>query len=206
MNSISLITISFFLFFAFSAKFQLTFSRSADNVVDREGKPVLPGDEYYVLPPLSSRGSGGLIFKKTGNSTCSTTVLQQNLEGSLGQLLRFWVIGGPIYVGSIVDVEFVEKPGCVKSSKWTMVYENDNKTTSFVGVGNVEDYPWIKNGTFKIEKLNTNYKFMFCDSGPFNCTDIGKYNDNKIIDGQPLKLFQSQPMEVTFLKRESHGV
>ncbi|OIW07887.1 hypothetical protein TanjilG_19988 [Lupinus angustifolius] len=208
MNSISLITISFFFFFfAFSAKFQLALTSvtiSAENVVDRKGKPLVSGGEYHVLPALSSYGGGGLIFRKTGNTTCSTSVLQENLEGSLGQLLRFQIKAGSIYTGSIVDIEFVEKPDCIKSSKWRVVNEKVNKTAAFVGVGNAEDYPGNnKNGKFKIEKLNTNYKFMFCDPGEFDCTDIGKYNDVKIVDAQPLKLFQSKPLEVTFLKPES---
>ncbi|KAE9617233.1 hypothetical protein Lal_00034950 [Lupinus albus] len=201
MNTISLITISFFLFFAFSAKFQLAFSRSSEFVLDREGKLVLPGAEYYVLPPVSSSGGGGLTFQKTGNSTTSTSVLQLNSEGSLGQLVRFNISAGPIFTGSILDIEFVEKPDTVTSSKWTVVYENDNKTTAFVGVGNAEDYPAVKNGIFQIEKLNKNYKFVFCNNTfSINCTDIGKYNDDKIIGAHPLKLLQSNPIEVTFLR------
>ncbi|CAL0303529.1 unnamed protein product [Lupinus luteus] len=194
MNSISLIIISFF-FFAFSAKFQLALSKSAENVIDREGNSILPGVDYYILPAMSSYGGGGLIFRKTGNSSCSTSVLHEDKENAVGQLLRFQIQSGSILTGSIVDIEFVEKADCIKSSKWRVVYEKENKTSAFVAVGNAEDYPGQnKNGKFKIEKIETSYKIMFCDSGPFNCTDIGLYNDQKIVDAQPLKLYQSKPL------------
>ncbi|MED6220049.1 hypothetical protein PIB30_041363 [Stylosanthes scabra] len=86
-----------------------------------------------------------------------------------------------IYKGIPLEIEFIKKPNCMKSSKWIVFHDFDVPFESprepCVGIGGPEEHPethLIWRGTFRIEKYNFGYKgdeafeIAFYDTNPYN--------------------------------------
>jgi hypothetical protein len=186
MKFISSLTISFLLF-AFITNLPQAFSYDDGKyIMDSNMWPLHQDGRYAMIPSFMGLAFGRVYLGKTGDSTCPVTVLDQDITSERGIPVKISVPGDPYYgdilTGEPVDIEFVRKPDCVKSSKWLIFVDNVIQK-SCVGIGGPENYPGkqILNGTFLIRRSGGGfqyiYKFVFCVNGSTtNCSDLGYYN------------------------------
>nr|P81726.1 RecName: Full=Subtilisin inhibitor CLSI-II; Contains: RecName: Full=Subtilisin inhibitor CLSI-III [Canavalia lineata] len=174
-----------------------------DVVMDASSKPIFPGGEYYIMPAIWGPPGGGVRLAKTRNSDCPVTVLQDYGEVIFGQPVKFTLPGrgsGLIITNTPVE-EFIKKPECASSSKWS-VFVDDEIEKACVGIGGHEDHPGeqVFSGTFTIQKSRTpynSYKLVFCESDSSTCSDIGRYDNNE--GGRRLILTHHNPFQVVFM-------
>ena len=167
-------------------------------IEDINGNLVFPTGKYYIAPLMSKGGGGGLKLGKTGNSDCPVTVLQEFSEVVRGFPVRFIIRSGikPGFIRTTdaLDIEFVKKPKCAESAKWVLA--QDDFPTSWVGIGdNIDAFQ----GSFKIEKLGSGYKLVYCplfSAPPGACSDIGRYRDE---NGWRLVPTENDPFVVVFV-------
>ncbi|QCD95075.1 Kunitz inhibitor ST1-like [Vigna unguiculata] len=110
-------------FFAFFTNLPLGFSDDAEQVVDKDGDPLEPSRQYYIFPSFFGPAGGGVKYARTANSECPLTVFQEYSQFYRGNPVKFTVAGdtdtSDIFTGTEVEIEFVDKPRCAESSKWT---------------------------------------------------------------------------------------
>jgi hypothetical protein len=210
MNPTLLFTLSFLLF-ALTTYFSLVFT---DNVYDRDGYPLAPGEKYYIVQTTTSGQEGGglMLGEIEEGKTCPLTVLQEYCEDD-GLPVRFTVSDGGNVISediSIVEIEFVNnKPNCANSSKW-VVAENDFRfQTKWISIGSFEELGGetkIIDGEFQIKKQGLGYKFVFFSKLSKTYYDIQRFND---VDGKRLVAinFESKkyhPFEVKFVNAKRY--
>jgi hypothetical protein len=180
----SSLTLSFLLF-TFITNLSPSFSFDDDDgrhIIDTNFFPIYPDGRYYIIPSFYGIHSGRVKLEKTGDSKCPVTVLEQDFTDERGIAVKFNIIGTSydILTGTPIEIEFINKPDCVESSKWLIFVDNVIKK-SCVGIGGPENYPGMQtlNGTFLIRKYGLNtYKFVFCENGSStSCSDIRWYNN-----------------------------
>ncbi|KAK0579701.1 hypothetical protein LWI29_030028 [Acer saccharum] len=158
----TLLILSFFIF-AFVTKVPLVVSTADAShypVLDIDGKKLLAGTDYYILPVLRGRG-GGLTLASAGDETCPLDVVQEQH----------------------VNIKFSASTDCVQSTVWKLDSHDDSLRQWFVTTGGVEGNPGRRTTSnwFKIEKFDDDYKLVFCpsvcDVCKVLCRDIGIYID-----------------------------
>ena len=189
------ITTALFPLFLLSAFTTLLPFATAALVFDTDGKPVLNGGTYYILPVIRGMG-GGIDLAATGNETCPLTVVQSSSELSLGLPIR---ISSPkknvfVYQGLIFDLAFTSVPSCSPTpSKWTIVNGlSEEPSVKLTGYENTV------NGGFKITKQASDYKLKFCPDSSDKCAVVSVYIDDDGI--RRLVLAKKNPLIIQFKK------
>ena len=167
----ALLTLSFLLF-----AFPLAFSNDAQQVLDDEGNPVVPGTEYFIVPIiLGPPYPGAVTIGNSGsNPTCPATV-EVNSNLPYGIPVKFSIpeeSNSEILTDTPVEIEFTKKPDCIESSKWRVF---GGSVRAYVGIGGPQDHPGTQNiiGRFSITKSSPGYSFEFCRSPV--CANVGRY-------------------------------
>ncbi|CAI8593517.1 unnamed protein product [Vicia faba] len=208
MKPLSPLTLSFFLF-VFITNLSLAFSNEdVEQVLDINDNPIFPGGQYYILPAIRGPPGGGVRLGRTGNLTCPVTVLQDRREVKNGIPVKFVIPGispGIIFTGTPIDIEYIRKPSCAKSSKW-LVFVDNVIQKACVGIGGPENYPGVQtfSGTFRIQKHESGfgYKLGFCIKGSPTCLDVGRFDNDEA--GRRLNLTEHESFHVVFVEAETN--
>ena len=167
----ALLALSFLLF-----AFPLAFSNDVEPVLDTDGKPVVPGTEYFGFTNLLGQPLlGQVTLGRTGNSTCPATF--EVVYGLYPAFpLKFTPVGENatvILTDTPLEIEF--NRSCVESPRWAVFVDTDIQET-YVGIGGPEDHAGQQtySGTFKILKSSFNNRYNLAFSLP------------NIVDGSPV--------------------
>lgn len=170
-------------------------------VLDSEGKPVINGDEYYILPVMRGRG-GGLELAKTGSERCPLTVVQARSELSHGLPAR---LSSPALILTLttslpMQIAFTppEESTCLPSpSSWNV--ERESKIGQSV-VKIARDDQQVGFGSFGIRRVDDgDYKLVYCaSSSDADCKDLGISIDDE--NNRLLVVKDGDPLIVQFLK------
>ncbi|XP_014506311.1 kunitz-type trypsin inhibitor-like 2 protein [Vigna radiata var. radiata] len=204
MKPTLVLALSFLLpLLAFFTNLPLAFSDDVEQVVDIYQNPIFPGFSYNIVPAIRGPPGGGLKLAQTGNSECPLTVLQDYLEVFRGLPVKFTIPGispGIIFTGTELDIEFVQKPWCAKSSKWS-VFVDESIQKACVGIGGAEGHPGQSTygGKFHIEKYNFGYKLVFCITGSQTCLDIGRFDAKNGEEGRRLITTEHEAFDIVFV-------
>ncbi|XP_014507235.1 kunitz-type trypsin inhibitor-like 2 protein [Vigna radiata var. radiata] len=204
MKPTVVLALSFLLpLLAFFTNIPLAFSDDVEQVVDIYGNPIYPGFSYYIIPALRGPGGGGLKLAQTGNSECSLTILQDYSEVFRGLPVQFTIPGispGIIFTGTELEIEFVEKPWCAKSSKWSL-FIDVSIGKACLGIGGAEGHPGQStyDGKFHIKKYIFGYKLVFCLDATKACLDIGRFDAKNGEEGRRLNTTQDEAFDIVFV-------
>ncbi|KAK4283265.1 hypothetical protein QN277_000235 [Acacia crassicarpa] len=175
-------TLSFLLWFSLSLA-----SASEHAVIDNDGEPLVPGQEYYITSAIRGAGGGGVFPVKTGDlSSCEYSITQASSDLDRGTLVKFHVSGvstDKIYLGwTFLEIDFVEKPTCAESSKWAAAPNYAGSSLYRLVIGDTKSV----SGYFQIQGLNSfSYKLVFCPGSvkvvPPTCYDIGMETNRVLV-------------------------
>lgn len=158
---------------------------SYSQVLDKDGHPLRPGVDYYILP--SARATIGL--SSPPNGTCPLDVVLQTDIHSNALPVRFYPAkkaGGVIKTDTDLNIEFSASTICVISTVWKIQgSSNDTSTRYFVTIGGVKGKPGKEtiSNWFNIRSdPSRGYVLNFCPSvcetcRPF-CGNLGIILDN----------------------------
>ncbi|KAD5961932.1 hypothetical protein E3N88_13405 [Mikania micrantha] len=151
---------------------------SPDPVLDIDGNLVRSGTEYYILPVFRGRG-GGVTLASTRNETCPQDVVQEGQEVDSGLPLTFTPVDpkkGVIRESTDLNIVFSAASICFQSNVWNLEEYEGELVVSARGVSGNPSQETLANW-FKIEKLDDDYKLVFCptvcDFCRPVCGDIG---------------------------------
>ncbi|MED6146807.1 hypothetical protein PIB30_038119 [Stylosanthes scabra] len=174
MDLAALVYLSLFLL-ALTIKFPPTLSMErAEQVADKNGRPIFPGGRFYIEPDALDEKGGGVRLEKTGNSKCPVTVLQDYSKSNHGMSVKFIIPGispGIIFADiTQLHIAFEDKPKCAESSFWEVFEEenDDDFPTKWIGIAGANDHSGRKTlkGRFSIHKDGVHlmrYKIVFCE-------------------------------------------
>ncbi|XP_030521601.1 kunitz trypsin inhibitor 5-like [Rhodamnia argentea] len=188
----------FFLLLSFSPKP----SNASSPVLDIDGHKLQTGVSYYILPVVRGRG-GGLTLGASRSGTCPLAVVQEQHEVSNGLPVRFSPAdAGAIRLLTDLNIWFEAATICVQSTAWRLAPYNGISKQYFVMSGGVLGNPGREtvSNWFKIEKMDKDYKLVFCpavcDTCKVICRDVGVY-----LEGVTRRLALSdEPFRVQFKK------
>ncbi|KAL8241173.1 hypothetical protein R6Q59_014528 [Mikania micrantha] len=151
---------------------------SPDPVRDIDGNLLRSGTEYYILPVFRGMG-GGVTLASTRNETCPLDVVQAALEVDNGLPLTFTPVDpkkGVIRESTDLNIIFSAFSICIQSNVWMIEEYEGELVVSGHGVSGNPGQETLGNW-FKIEKLEDDYKLVFCptvcDFCKPVCGDIG---------------------------------
>ncbi|XP_058754363.1 kunitz-type trypsin inhibitor-like 1 protein [Vicia villosa] len=172
------------------------------QVLDTDGNPITHDEEYFIFPANGNPNSGGLNLSPL--TECPLTVAQYGFE--VGIPVKFTIpesTNDNILTATNLEIEFVEKPDCAKSSKWLLFVDNSTKQKR-VGIGGPENYNGVETfpGKFLIMKYRdeSSYTLGFCFDIGGECGPLGlnKFNSEKGVSPLVLRFIDDFPVE--FLK------
>ncbi|KAM0058444.1 putative proteinase inhibitor I3, Kunitz legume, kunitz inhibitor STI-like superfamily [Helianthus debilis subsp. tardiflorus] len=169
-----------------------------DPVLDDRGKPLRSGVEYYAIPTDIDGFDSSILRAPVGNKTCPAGVVEYQTEGQ-GHPLTITPVDpkkGVIRLSTDVNIKFTGPTSCHESNVWKLQYDKATKQY-VVMMGGVEGNPGPEtlNNWFKIEKAVDDYSREFyklvycpsvCSSCKVMCKDIGTYQVNLVLGGDPL--------------------
>lgn len=157
------------------------------------------------MKPVVSDIPGGMTIGKTDDSDCPYLVT--NFEYYRALPVKFLSknnIIGSIYTDKPIDIELVDKPECVESSKWLVFADGKlgPLPEHYVVIGSPKNYPShtkIFSGTFTIERYESNlfftYTLSYCMMD--DCSYVG-INDVLIANETHRRLIFTNPIVVRF--------
>ncbi|KAI6674315.1 hypothetical protein NL676_002221 [Syzygium grande] len=189
-----------FLLLSFSPKP----SNASSPVLDTDGHELQTGVGYYVLPVIRGQG-GGLTLGASRSGTCPLAVVQEQNEVSDGLPVKFSPANastGAVHLSTDLNVLFDAATICVQSTVWRLGTYDETVEQYFIVSGGVLGNPGrdTVSNWFKIEKMDEDYKLVFCptvcDTCRVICRDVGVY-----VDGGTRRLALSdEPFRVMFKK------
>ncbi|EOA37475.1 hypothetical protein CARUB_v10011616mg [Capsella rubella] len=185
----------FLLFAVFISHCGATTEAAVEAVKDINGKPLLAGYNYYILPVVRGRG-GGLTMSKPENKTCRTSVIQARFEVSQGLPLKF----SPFDKSRIVRVSTDQNIKFSQTSIWELANFDETTSQSFISTCGVEGNPGLTtvSNWFKIDKFDKDYKIRFCPTVcnfcKVICRDVGVF----VQDGMRRLALSEVPLKVMF--------
>ncbi|KAK4283271.1 hypothetical protein QN277_000240 [Acacia crassicarpa] len=175
-------TLSFLLWISLSLA-----SASEHAVIDTDGEPLLPGQEYYITSAIWGAGGGGVFPVQTGvDRSCAYSIIQSPSDRYKGKPVKFHVVGtstDKIYSGSTdLEIEFVENAACVESPKWAATSDSASSSLYRLAIGDSASV----SGFFQIHVLNSfSSKLVFCPGTvkvvPSTCYDIGLETNRELV-------------------------
>ncbi|CAN4099223.1 unnamed protein product [Withania somnifera] len=180
-------------------------SSSPSPVLDINGDKVQAGPNYFILPVI--RGSGGGLYPSNvkQNNTCPRDIIQEASEVQEGLPVVFTRVDakkGVVRVSTDVNVRFFTPTICARETIWKLGAYDEKLKQYFVVTGGVEGNPGPQTvgNWFKIEKFESDYKFVFCPSVckfcKVICKDVGIFNK----DGVRFLALSDTPFKVMFKK------
>ena len=196
----------FFLSFLLFTSSPSSAARPASNAVrDIDGKEVIVGAHYYILPVIRGRG-GGLTLGSADNETCPLDVIQEQFEVKRGLPLTFTPVNttkGVVPVSTDLNIKFFAATICVQSTVWKLEFDADISQYVIVS-GGIEGNPGREtiSNWFKIEKYDQDYKLVYCPTVcnfcKVICRDVGIFVQN----GRRRLALSDVPFRVFFKKAE----
>ncbi|XP_009793041.1 kunitz trypsin inhibitor 5-like [Nicotiana sylvestris] len=178
---------------------------SPSPVLDINGDKVKVGLNYFVLPVIRGRGGGLLPSNVKQNNTCPRDIIQNSDEVQEGLPVVFTPFNtkkGVVRLSIDLNVRFFTPTICARETIWKLGTYDDKLKQYFIVTGGVEGNPGPQtlSSWFKIEKLGTDYKFVFCPSVckicKVICKDVGIYTK----DGVRFLALSDTPLRVMFKK------
>ncbi|KAI3407941.1 CDT1 domain-containing protein [Psidium guajava] len=159
-------------------------SNASSSVLDTDGHELQIGVRYYILPVVRSRG-GGLTLGAPRSGTCPLAVFQEQLEVSNGFPVKLSPAdAGAVFLLTDLNIWFEAATICVQSTTWRLAPYDGIAKQYFVTSGVVLGNPGREtvSNWFKIEKMDRDYKLVFCptmcDTCRVICRDVGAYVDD----------------------------
>ncbi|KAL5729830.1 hypothetical protein ACHQM5_002726 [Ranunculus cassubicifolius] len=193
-----LLLLNLFFFFQVS-------NAATEPVRDTNGKKVISGVNYYILPVARGRGGGLALDVHTGK--CPLDVVQEEYELSSGYPVTFKptsIKKGIIRVSTDLNFKFGAVTRCGDKTVWRLKNYDEVTKQWFVTSAGVEGNPGQKTvgNWFKIEKFGADYKLVFCPMVckfcKVICRDIGIYIG---ADGVRRLALSDEPFRVMFKKQ-----
>ncbi|KAL6319895.1 hypothetical protein AAG906_036967 [Vitis piasezkii] len=181
MKTISLL-LSLLLIALALKPFPVAAEAAPNPVLDIEGKKLRSEVDYYILPVIRRRGSGGLTLASTGNETYPLDVVQEQYEVSNGLTLMFIPVNpkkGVIRVSTDHNIEFSAATICVQSTVWKLEYDESSGQWFFTT-------GWVEGNSGR-GTLSNQFK-------------IEKYEDDNNLDGYRHLALSDVPFKVMFKK------
>ncbi|PWA36946.1 proteinase inhibitor I3 [Artemisia annua] len=179
-------------------------SQSQSPVLDTDGKPLVSGNNYYIVPAMSGRGGGFKLVPTTQNQTCPLDVVQENNEHLNGQPLSFSLAvpfkGGVVRESADVNIIFTGATSCDQPAVWRVEEAVGHRVVSSRGnLGGPS--PGTVNNWFKIEKFENSYKIVFCPKVCNTCRlDCGDVGSKIAKNGRISLVLNTKPLKVKFIK------
>jgi len=197
MKSTIFLTLSFFLHFT-SNFLPLAFSRVPEQVLDSNGLPISPSNQYILSQLICNGSQGGGVEVDSGGNARSKVVVTKNYDRGEGLILNIeGRSSGVILPEAPLEIRFDFHLYCAESSKWVVV--GDDFPTKWVGIGEGGDHPRkeILSGTFMIKKYGEGYKFAFCNNNTNHntCFSIERIDNH---EGRRLVLMDDSHTNVPF--------
>ncbi|KAI3407942.1 uncharacterized protein J3R85_020610, partial [Psidium guajava] len=194
--------LSLLLFLLLLLSFSPKPSNASSLVLDTDGHKLQTGVGYYILPVVRGRG-GGLTLGASRSGTCPLAVVQEQHEVSNGLPVKFSPAdAGAVRLSTDLNIWFEAATICVQSTAWRLAPYDGIAKQYFVTSGGVLGNPGREtvSNWFKIEKMDKDYKLVFCptvcDTCKVICRDVGIY-----VDGATRRLALSdEPFRVMFKK------
>ncbi|CAA0215947.1 unnamed protein product [Arabidopsis thaliana] len=190
----------FLLLAVFISHRGVTTEAAVEPVKDINGKPLLTGVKYYILPVIRGRG-GGLTMANLKTETCPTSVIQDQFEVSQGLPWIFSPYDKSRIIPVSTDVNIKSSP----TSIWELANFDETTKQWFISTCGVEGNPGQKTvgNWFKIDKFEKDYKIRFCPTVcnfcKVICRDVGVF----VQDGKRRLALSDIPLKVMF-KRASY--
>ncbi|KAG7592057.1 Proteinase inhibitor I3 Kunitz legume [Arabidopsis thaliana x Arabidopsis arenosa] len=187
----------FLLFAVFISHRGATTEAAVEPVKDINGKPLLAGYNYYILPVVRGRG-GGLTMSNFKNETCPRSVIQDQFEVSQGLPVKF----SPYDKSRIVRVSTDQNIKFSPTSIWELANFDETTSQWFISTCGVEGNPGQKTvgNWFKIDEFENDYKIRFCPTVcnfcKVICRDVGVF----VQDGKRRLALSEVPLKVMFKK------
>ncbi|OIT29953.1 PREDICTED: kunitz trypsin inhibitor 2-like [Nicotiana attenuata] len=202
---LSFILIQYFAFSLANPSELVSAGPSPSPVLDTNGDKIRAGSNYFVLPVIRGRGGGLFPSNVKQNNTCPRDIIQESHEVQQGLPVVFTPVEpkkGIIRLSTDLNVRFFTPTICARETIWKLGTYDDKLKQYFIVTGGVEGNPGPQtvSNWFKIEKLGTDYKFVFCPSVctfcKVICKDVGIY----IKDGVRFLALSDTPFRVMFKK------
>lgn len=190
----------FLLLAVFISHRGVTTEAAVEPVKDINGKSLLTGVKYYILPVIRGRG-GGLTMANLKTETCPTSVIQDQFEVSQGLPWIFSPYDKSRIIPVSTDVNIKSSP----TSIWELANFDETTKQWFISTCGVEGNPGQKTvgNWFKIDKFEKDYKIRFCPTVcnfcKVICRDVGVF----VQDGKRRLALSDVPLKVMF-KRASY--
>ncbi|XP_031092511.1 kunitz trypsin inhibitor 5-like [Ipomoea triloba] len=177
-------------------------------VLDADGGKLQAGVNYLVLPVVRGRGGGLLPANVNDNTSCPRDIIQEASEIQTGLPVVLSPVDDSTGAGSVplstdINVKFFTPTVCSNETVWTVGRYDALSKQYFVVTGGVEGKPGPETvaNWFKIEKVESDYKFVFCPSVCTTCEvvckDVGIYVGAK---GTRFLALSDTPLLVMFKK------
>lgn len=150
-------------------------SAADERVVDIDGQELRTKTKYYILPVIRGNG-GGLKLYSGRNGSCPLDVVQEPNEVNRGLPVTFRPTNPKfiaIRVSADLNIKFSGSTSCVESTVWR-IDSGDASGRVYVTTGGVLGNPGGStiSSWFKIEKLENDYKLVFCPTVCNTCRPI----------------------------------
>ncbi|CAD5313033.1 unnamed protein product [Arabidopsis thaliana] len=185
----------FLLLAVFISHRGVTTEAAVEPVKDINGKSLLTGVNYYILPVIRGRG-GGLTMSNLKTETCPTSVIQDQFEVSQGLPVKFSPYDKSRTIPVSTDVNIKFSP----TSIWELANFDETTKQWFISTCGVEGNPGQKtvDNWFKIDKFEKDYKIRFCPTVcnfcKVICRDVGVF----VQDGKRRLALSDVPLMVMF--------
>lgn len=176
MKTPTLLFLSSFLLFTFSAIFFISSAQTAPSaVLDTNGQELRRGVNYYIFPAESGYG-GAVSATNDRGARCPIQITLSPVEGGTGHPVVFSPINASdsvIRLNTDLNIKFTSTPeNCPESNVWMLNGPQSSSPRFLITVGGVEGNPRPEtvSSWFKIQRDGDDaYQLTFCPSSSF-CT------------------------------------
>nr|GMC46321.1 miraculin-like [Ipomoea batatas]GMC65527.1 miraculin-like [Ipomoea batatas]GME17786.1 miraculin-like [Ipomoea batatas] len=181
---LSLLSLLSFAFMALSNPHPFSDGGTPSLVLDADGGRLQAGVNYLVLPVIPGRGGGLSPANINEKSSCPHDIIQEASEAQTGFPVRFSPVDtatGSVPLSTDINVKFFTPTVCSNETVWRVGKYDEVLKRYFIVTGGVEGNPGPETiaNWFKIEKLESDYKIVFCPSVcsfcQVVCDDVGIY-------------------------------
>ncbi|XP_019200089.1 PREDICTED: miraculin-like [Ipomoea nil] len=181
---LSLLSLLSFAFTALSNPHPFSDGGTPSLVLDADGGRLQAGVNYLVLPVIPGRGGGLSPANINEKSSCPRDIIQEASEIQTGFPVSFSPVDtatGSVPLSTDINVKFFTPTVCSNETVWRVGKYDEVLKRYFIVTGGVEGNPGPETiaNWFKIEKLESDYKIVFCPSVcsicQVVCDDVGIY-------------------------------
>ncbi|GAU29343.1 hypothetical protein TSUD_31490 [Trifolium subterraneum] len=174
-------------------------------VIDRNGEPVVEGDEYYIRPPISGTGRFTLVSK---NGSCPLNVGLENHDlphahGLTVVFIPFVHYEGDVRVNSDLTIQFIASTNCGQSTNWRLGERNATSGRRLIITGKDDGTNGSLGNFFRIAETGIAGIYVIqwcprevCPDCMLECGAVGITHEN----GKTLLVLDSDIIPVVFEK------